>query len=97
MKWIRSKYHIQEYSTLSIGARHYISMVRKPDTRLYLWSYSKNCEQILYRSFYADSWDEAEQLVIKKIKEELSWKAEHWNKMLNDFDKEVSANEAVDE
>lgn len=96
MKWTRSKDHIREYSTLSIGIRDYISMSGEENDNLYGYVYSKNGEQVTYGSFYADSWDEAEQKAIKRILECLSQRAEYWNEILNNFKNEVKTIEAVD-
>ena len=93
MKWTRSKSNCMEFSTLSFGVRHYISMTHDPHTTIYHYVYSKNGERIHYGYRNANNWDEAEQLAIRYIRMELSWQTERWSRLLNDFDKEVSANE----
>lgn len=96
MKWTRSKCGNREYSTLSIGIRDYISMSGEENDNLYGYVYSKNGEQVTYGSFYAGSWDEAEQTAVKRILQCLSQRAEYWNEILNNFKAEVNANETLD-
>lgn len=97
MKWTRSKANdINEYSTGYIGLRHYISMSHTSYNNHYWYTYSINGERITFGSFEAKSWDEAEQIVVEKIRSELSWQAERWARLLGNFDKEVNASETVD-
>ena len=97
MKWTRSKANdINEYSTGYIGLRHYISMSHTSYNTHYWWKYSVNGEQIAFGSFDAESWDEAEQIVVLRIRDKLSLQAERWNRLLGNFDKEVSESETVD-
>lgn len=97
MKWTRSKSNdINEYSTGYIGLRHYISMSHTSYNKHYWYTYSVNGERVSSGSFEAESWDDAEHIVIMKIRMDLSWNAELWNERLANFNKEVILNEALD-
>lgn len=95
MKWTRSKDHIAEYSTGYIGLRHYISLVGncKPDTTVYSYTYSVNGERVFCGHIPANNWDEAEQIVVKKINNRLRGNVVYWKEMLNNFEKEVNVSE----
>jgi hypothetical protein len=93
MNWKRSKDSYREYSTLYFGVRHYISMTHDPRSDIYFYTYSKNGEEIYSGYRNANSWDEAEQIALKSIGRQLTWQAERSNRLLNDFKKEVNANE----
>jgi hypothetical protein len=93
MKWTRSKDEYIEYSTGYIGLRHYISVSYTSWSKHFWYIYSVNGEEVLHGNFEADCWEEAEQIVILKIRRELSFKAERWNRLLENFDKEINANE----
>ena len=95
MKWTRGKDHIQEYSNGYIGVRHYISMTHKNGDDNYHYTYTNN-SLICFGDIPAGNWDEAEQIAIKRIKEELSWRTNYWKRLLNDFNAEVNANETLD-
>lgn len=95
MKWVRSNDHIAEYSTFSIGISHYISVRHIEDDELFSYVYSKNGEQILKGYIRANGWDEAEYVILHRIRDELSWQANRYSKLLKDFDAEVSTNEEI--
>lgn len=96
MKWTRSKGNICEYSTGYVGPGKYISMSHTTWSNHYWYAYSVNGEEILHGNFDANSWDEAEQIAVKDIRESLSRQAKHLGKLLNEFDTEVNANETLD-
>lgn len=97
MKWTRSKDHIAEYSTGYIGLRHYISMVGncEPDKTVFSYTYSVNGERVFCGHIKANSWDEAEQVVVKKIHNKLRGNVVYWKEMFNNFDKEMSKSETI--
>ena len=96
MKWTRSKANdINEYSTGYISLRHYISMSHTSYNKHYWYAYSVNGEEVVGGQFDAECWDEAEQIVVLKIRKELSWRAELWEERLENFDKGVSESETV--
>ena len=95
MKWVRSKTPLKEYSTLYFGVRHYIVMTHDPRSDIYWYTYSKNGEEIYSGYRNANNWDEAEQIALKNIGKELLWQAERSNRLMNDFNKEVNANETM--
>ena len=91
MKWTRSKIdENRELSTGYIGMRHYISMSHTSYNNHYWYTYSVNGERVVEGRFEAESWDEAEQIVVLKIRTELSWRADMWEERLENFDKGVS-------
>lgn len=98
MKWTRSKDHMAEYSTGYIGLRHYISMVGncEPDPTVFSYPYSVNGANVLCGHIYANGWDEAEQMVVKKINNRLRGNVVYWKELFNTFYAEVNGNEAVD-
>lgn len=96
MKWTRSgKPGPLECSTGYIGLRNYICLQHIEDYEHFSYSYVENGSRIIAGYLHANGWDEAEQLVVKEIKAELSWRADYWNKLLNDFEAEVNTNEDV--
>ncbi len=95
MKWTRSAGNVSEYSTGYLGKLKYISMSHTIHSSHYWYTYSVNGEEILHGRFDANSWDEAEQIVVLKIRNELSHKAERWNELLCGFDKGMSENEEI--
>lgn len=97
MEWTRSKDNIAEYSTGYIGLRHYISMVGKcnPDPTVFSYTYSVNGEQVLCGHIKADSWDEAERIVVMRINNKLYGNVVYWKSMLNKFSEEVGVNETA--
>ena len=96
MKWKRSNDHIAEYSTFSIGVRHYISIRHIEDDELFSYVYSKNGEEILKGYIRANGLDEAEYVILHRIRDDLSWEANRYSKLLKDFDVKVNANETLD-
>lgn len=96
MKWTRSKDHIQEYSNGYIGLRHYISMTHKADTDNYHYTYTNNGSLICFGDIKTDNWDDAEQIVIKRIKSYLFDMVKYYNQMQTDFNIGVISNEVVD-
>ena len=97
MKWTRSKIdENRELSTGYIDMRHYISMSHTSYNNHYWYLYSVNGERVLNGQFEAKSWDEAEQIVVLKIRKELLWRADMWSQRLENFDKGVSESETVD-
>lgn len=97
MKWIRSKIdENREISTGYISMQHYISMSHTSYNNHYWYTYSVNGEKVLEGRFEAASWDEAEKIVVLKIRTELSWRADIWSQRLENFDKEVNESETVD-
>lgn len=95
MKWTRCKDLHREYSTGYVGMRHYISMVGRcqPDPTVFSYTYSVNGENVLCGHINANSWDEAERIVVLKIHKRLLGNVVYWKEMLNNFDKEVGVNE----
>ena len=94
MKWTRSKIdENREVSTGYISMRHYISMSHTSYNNHYWYTYSVNGERVLEGQFEAESWDEAEQIVVLKIRKELSWWAKLWEERLENFDKGMSEND----
>lgn len=94
MKWTRSKVNeITECSTGYIDIRHYISMSHTSYNNHYWYVYSVNGEKILDGQFEAKSWDDAEQIVMLRIRKELSWRADLWNRRLEIFDQGVIESE----
>ena len=94
MKWTRSKIdENREISTGYIGLRHYISISHTSYNNHYWYTYSVNGERVLERQFEAESWDEAEQIVVLKIRKELSWRADLWSQRLENFDKGMIEND----
>ncbi len=96
MEWKRTEDHYREYSTLTIGLRHYISMVRTKGNNTFQYIYSKNGVQVLAGGIIANNWDEAERVVVERILSRLHEEAEYWNMVLNDFEKAVNVNESLD-
>jgi hypothetical protein len=96
MKWTRSRGSSPtEYSTGCVGLRCYISMSHADYSKHFWYTYSVNGEEILHGNFDANNWDEAEQIVVLRIRKELSSRAERWNQLLSDFDEEMSVNEEI--
>lgn len=94
MKWARSATgNVCEYSTGYIGQHNYISISHTNYNNHYWYAYSVNGEEVLHGNFDAKNWDEAEQVAVKKIREWLSCRAEHWYKLWRDFNEEVNVNE----
>lgn len=94
MKWTRAKANdLIECSTCYISLRHYISMTHTSYNNHFWYDYSVNGEKVLYGSFEAINWDEAEKAVVIRIKNELYLKAKHWNDLLENFDKEMTESE----
>lgn len=91
MKWTRSGTPGLECSTGYIGLRHYICLQHIEDYEHFSYSYSENGSRVIVGYLHAHGWDEAEQLVVKKIKEELTWRAEYWSGLFNNFCSEVNA------
>ena len=97
MKWTRSKIdENREVSTGYIGLRHYISMSHTSYNKHYWYEYSVNGEEILGGQFDAECWDEAEQIVVLKIRNKISEQARSWEERLKNFDKRMSESETVD-
>ena len=95
MKWTRSKIdENRELSTGYIGLRHYISISHTSYNKHYWYTYSVNGERVFDGQFEAECWDEAEQIVVLKIRKELSWRAQLWEERLKNFDKGMSENES---
>lgn len=91
MEWTRSKGEVCEYSTGYVGLCNYISMSHTTYNNHYWYTYSVDGEEMFHGSFNAKNWDEAEQIAVDRIREELSYRAERWKKMLEDFNGGVSA------
>ena len=88
MKWTRSKIdENRELSTGYIGLRHYVSMSHTSYNNHYWYTYSVNGERVLEGQFEAESWDEAEQIVVLKIRNKISEHAKLWEERLENFDK----------
>ena len=93
MEWTRCKDHIQEYSNGYIGLRHYISITHKTDTNKYHYTYTNNGSLICFGDFKTSNWDDAERIVINKIKEYLLDMVKYYNQMRLDFNAGVNAND----
>lgn len=90
MKLTRSKSEIVEYSIGRVAFRKEISMSHTTYNNHYWYTYSVDGEELLHGTFNANNWDEAEQIAVKEITEKLSGRADRWNRLLNDFNKEVN-------
>jgi hypothetical protein len=96
MKWTRNEIdENREMSTGYIGLRHYITISHTSYNNHYWYTYSVNGERVLDGQFEAESWYEAEQIVMLKIRNKLSLQAEMWNKRLAAFDKGVIESETL--
>ena len=96
MKWKRIKGNVCEYSTGYVSLRRYISMSHTTHSNHYWYTYIVNGDEMFHGHFDAKNWDEAERIAVLRVRRELSEKANKWNKMLSDFDKEMGASEALD-
>lgn len=94
MKWARIKTNdFLEYSNVIIGTNISIAMSHTSYNNHFWYTYSVNGEDVVNGAFDAENWDEAEQIVLLKIRKELAYQAELWNERLINFDKEMSASE----
>lgn len=95
MKWTRNESCCKGYSILLIGC-HRICISHINNDTFFDFVYYKSSEKIFTGYVRAKGFDQAEQIVIQRIKEELSCRAAYANKLLSDFDKVVNANETLD-
>lgn len=91
MKWTRCGNH----STGYIDVCHYICITHM-GSEYYEYVYAEKGSRIFHRAVKANNWDEAEQLVVKKIQDELAHAAEYWCRLWRNFNEEVNANETLD-
>jgi hypothetical protein len=97
MKWVRSNITDErEMSCLHLGLRHDICITHNAWAKHYWYTYGKDGCTICYGTFDAENWDEAERIAMRKIREDLVWNAELWDKRLKNFDEDVKANETLD-
>lgn len=81
------------YSTGYVCEHSYIEISSTRWSDHWWFTYYVNGGAVLHGSFNAQNLNEAEQIVVLKVREELAWRAERYSKMLTNFDKELNESE----